>query len=1012
MSPAKRTGKSSGKAPSTTPPVSPSSMSPTDLRVLAQALSDQVQTLTAELQTAQDAQDQAASLHTTQLQTLRAQIHDQAMEIQGWEHRVSHQKKSCSRSQDLRLLLADQAVEIRDLTGRLDRASRQRDVMRDDNDHLLREMALAGSEIHQLQSQIHDLERDLEDSQTAGAAADVSLDRLRDELRLTQEEVVTNDYVGSAHGGSALGSARGGSPAPNPPPSSPDVALAQLSEELQDTKESLERASAGRDYALEEFVRMTRLRDEIQAKLADSELQRDKATTEWADAERAQTELESKLRRMSDKLKKADATTAKLQDQLSAAQTQQQQLILERDRGLSERDLARRRLALVTAAVSDPLPPLSGPSQAASVSAPLPTAGSTPAPKTSVSPSKSGAGSKSGSTARSKSTSASKTGSTTTSKSGSGPQTGSTASKTGPVATSKTGSTVSKSGSTAKTGSTAVSKPGSTSKTGSTAAASKSGSGPKTGSTAVSKPGSTSKTGSTAGPSVTTPAVPQSASTNPPPARTGPGKGKAKRVIPPGCGLGSSEDDEDEESDWSDGSGPPDRSSSKRTPSSGPYPFTLSDEDDDDDDDDDESPEDSEEARTAEEALEEDTRRALSQSRSEARRRSLSTPPPQVAGTAGSGGDIAGSAIHVDSDGGSGSDGGRGSPRGGGLLGSGGGGAPGGGSPGSGGGGSPHGGRPPGSPHGGGSPGSPHGGGSPGSPHGGGSPGSVLIPAPPNSSLPGMLPVAPFGPDAAFIPGRRAPVAFAARDIEPWSAKKLNRVAVISMKITVLFPELPFRAEWIFPRTADAIPSAGYVDSLITRPLVEELTSAAPWDTLVTTPVDPVSFRGDVRGRLGVFVRAFRDFASKHRVAIWEGTHRFPISRNQLQGSTWLSNFNKQRGNRRSHAGRAWKRVLVILVLAIQDGWCDVDILLDPSFLHLPRRGDKVAWFPGSVSRQANLEDPNLHRPEPTSLLEALREIDEAEPWRIQFRGDLSQHPGRQIQRLVGKFFNVQPKTT
>ncbi|KAF4147847.1 hypothetical protein GN958_ATG02962, partial [Phytophthora infestans] len=952
------------KAPSTTPPVSPSSMSPTDLRVLAQALSDQVQTLTAELQTAQDAQDQAASLHTAQLQTLRTQIHDQAMEIQGWEHRAA------SRSQDLRLLLADQAVEIRDLTGRLDRASRQRDVMRDDNDHLLREMALAGSEIHQLQSQIHDLERDLEDSQTAGAAADVSLDRLRDELRLTQEEVVTNDYVGSAHGGSALGSARGGSPAPNPPPSSPDVALAQLSEELQDTKESLERASAGRDYALEEFVRMTRLRDEIQAKLADSELQRDKATTEWADAERTQTELESKLRRMSDKLKKADATTAKLQDQLSAAQTQQQQLILERDRGLSERDLARRRLALVTAAVSDPLPPLSGPSQAASVSAPLPTvsgadsstakrprstspapstgssrphkqaraspkakpkttpvsksapqagstsvskAGSSPAPKTSVSPSKSDAGSKSGSTARSKSTSASKTGSAATSKagvgpkagstaatskSGSGPKTGSTASKTGSVASSKTGSAVSKTRSTAKTG-------------------------------------STSKTGSTAGPSVTTPAVPRPASIGHPPARAGPGKGKAKRVIPRDVDLAARRTTR-----MRSQTGPPNRSSSKHTSSSGPYPFTLSDGGDDDDDDDDGSPEDSEEAQAAEDALEEDTRRALSQSRSEARRRSLSTPPPQVAGTAGSGGDTAGSAIQVDSDGGSGSDGGRGSPRGDGLLGSGGGGSPGGRSPGSGGGGSPHGGGSSGSPHGGGSPGSPHGGGSPGSSHGGGSPGSVLIPAPPNSSLPGMLPVAPFGPDAAFIPGRRAPVAFATRDIEPWSAKKLNRVAVISMKIIVLFPELPFRAEWIFPRTADAIPRAGYVDSLITRPLVEELTSAAPWDTLVTTPVDPVSFRGDVRGRLGVFVRALRDFASKHRVAIWEGTHRFPISRNQLQGSTWLSNFNKQRGNRRSHAGRAWKRVLVILVLAIQDGWCDVDILLDPSFLHLPRRGD------------------------------------------------------------------------
>ncbi|KAF4144145.1 hypothetical protein GN958_ATG06664, partial [Phytophthora infestans] len=941
MSPAKRTGKSSGKAPSTTPPVSPSSMSPTDLRVLAQALSDQVQTLTAEVQTAQDAQDQAASLHATQLQTLRAQVHDQAMEIQGWEHRAA------SQSQDLRLLLADQAVEVRDLTGRLDRASRQRDVMRDDNDHLLREMALAGSEIHQLQSRIHDLERDLEDSQTARAAADVSLDRLRDELRLTQEEVVTNDYVGSTHGGSAL-------------------ALAQLSEELQDTKESLERASAGRDYALEEFVRMTRSRDEIQAKLADSELQRDKAATEWADAKRTQTELESKLRRTSDKLKEADATTAKLQDQLSAAQTQQQQLILERDRGLSERDLARRRLALVTAAVSDPLPPLSGPSQAASVSAPLPTvsgadssaakrprsaspapstgssrphkqaraspktkpktitvsksapqagstsksapqagstsvskAGSTPASKTSASPSKLGAGFKSGSTARSKSTSASKTGSAATSKagvgskagstaatskSGSGPKTGSTASKTGSVAPSKTGSAVSKSRSTAKTG-------------------------------------STSKTGSTAGPSVTTPAVPRPASIGHPPARAGPGKGKAKRVIPPGCGLGSSEDDEDEESDWSNGSGPPNRSSSKHTSSSGPYPFTLSDEGDDDDDDDDGSQEDSEEAQAAEDALEEDTRRALSQSRPKpggdpSRRRlhkSLAQPDPEAtlrdprskSTVTADRVVMVGEGRLVVADSSDLVEGG--------------------------------------SPHGGGSPGSPHGGGSPGSSHGGGSPGSVLIPAPPNSSLPGMLPVAPFGPDAAFIPGRRAPVAFATRDTEPWSAKKLNRVAVISMKITVLFPELPFRAEWIFPRTADAIPRAGYLDSLITRPLVEELTSAAPWDTLVTTPVDPVSFRGDVRGRLGVFVRAFRDFVSKHWVAIWEGTHRFPISRNQLQGSTWLSNFNKQRGNRRSHAGRAWKRVLVILVLAIQDGWCDVDILLDHPSCIFPDAG--IRWL-------------------------------------------------------------------
>ncbi|KAI9992436.1 hypothetical protein PInf_017845 [Phytophthora infestans] len=251
MSPAKRTSKSPGKAPSTTPPTTQDAWD---------------RAPPAEVAAQQAYKSLSTSSYATPLQTLQTQVHDQAMEIQGWEHRAA------SRSQDLQLLLAEQVVEIRDLTGRLDRASRQRDGMRDDNDHLLRKMALAGSEIHQLQSPIHDLERDLEDFQAASADADESLDRLRDELRLTQEEVETNDYVGSAHGGSALGSARGGSPAPNPPPSSPNVALARLSEELKDTKESLEKASAGRDYALEEFVCMTQACDEIQAKLADTEL--------------------------------------------------------------------------------------------------------------------------------------------------------------------------------------------------------------------------------------------------------------------------------------------------------------------------------------------------------------------------------------------------------------------------------------------------------------------------------------------------------------------------------------------------------------------------------------------------------------------------------------------------------------------------------------------------------------------------------------------------------------------
>ncbi|KAI9998284.1 hypothetical protein PInf_002659 [Phytophthora infestans] len=78
---------------------------------------------TAELQTARDARGRAqcaedvaqqafkflrSSPFATQLETLREQAHNQAMEIQGSEHRAD------PRSQDLRRLLADQAMEIRD----------------------------------------------------------------------------------------------------------------------------------------------------------------------------------------------------------------------------------------------------------------------------------------------------------------------------------------------------------------------------------------------------------------------------------------------------------------------------------------------------------------------------------------------------------------------------------------------------------------------------------------------------------------------------------------------------------------------------------------------------------------------------------------------------------------------------------------------------------------------------------------------------------------------------------
>ncbi|OWY95871.1 hypothetical protein PHMEG_00034010 [Phytophthora megakarya] len=54
-----------------------------------------------------------------------------------------------------------------------------------------------------------------------------------------------------------------------------------------------------------------------------------------------------------------------------------------------------------------------------------------------------------------------------------------------------------------------------------------------------------------------------------------------------------------------------------------------------------------------------------------------------------------------------------------------------------------------------------------------------------------------------------------------------------------------------------------------------------------------------------------------------------------------LAALCKARNNRRSHSGDRWRRILPIFVMAMQEGWCDLDLLLDPFFLHFPKRSDE-----------------------------------------------------------------------
>ncbi|POM77603.1 Hypothetical protein PHPALM_4990 [Phytophthora palmivora] len=229
----------------------------------------------------------------------------------------------------------------------------------------------------------------------------------------------------------------------------------------------------------------------------------------------------------------------------------------------------------------------------------------------------------------------------------------------------------------------------------------------------------------------------------------------------------------------------------------------------------------------------------------------------------------------------------------------------------------------------------------------GGSPGgSGPANPPPGRQTPRItfVPQVPF-PEGRCIPGRRIARVIAAANVDPWIESRLVNRTLIAMTVNFLFPILPFWPDWIFPHrpTIFTSPTApAFCGHLITEANVKALQAAEPWQVIRNT-LPPISFEADVGGRLGIFLRQYRDFEASELIAYWESTHKFPVTAAMIMQSPWLGAFAKQRHNRRSHAGNRWKRMLLTLIQAMIEGWCDLDLLLDPFFLHFPRRTDEVA---------------------------------------------------------------------
>ncbi|ETL86372.1 hypothetical protein L917_14194 [Phytophthora nicotianae] len=183
-------------------------------------------------------------------------------------------------------------------------------------------------------------------------------------------------------------------------------------------------------------------------------------------------------------------------------------------------------------------------------------------------------------------------------------------------------------------------------------------------------------------------------------------------------------------------------------------------------------------------------------------------------------------------------------------------------------------------------------------------------------------------PRSEWIPGYRDRRNFRSHDIVPWSAQDIRQASILEMDSDLLFHHYTKPMEWLIPLRDPVHPLGEWRDDLVDESNVRDLIESAPWEILAAK-IDPL--------RSGL------------------------VSIAKRRASRYLEVFYTDRKQRRSRAGAQWKSFLQQVLIGLLRGYCDLDLLLDPFFLHFSRPGEAGAWYPG-------IEDGA----DPADLLEAL----------------------------------------
>ncbi|OWY97872.1 hypothetical protein PHMEG_00031492, partial [Phytophthora megakarya] len=237
---------------------------------------------------------------------------------------------------------------------------------------------------------------------------------------------------------------------------------------------------------------------------------------------------------------------------------------------------------------------------------------------------------------------------------------------------------------------------------------------------------------------------------------------------------------------------------------------------------------------------------------------------------------------------------------------------------------------------------SPHG--SPGGSPGGGSPGGS-----PGDGSPLQL-NPPVFPAEASVPQHSTVKIFTAAEISPWDPSIVGSIPIIAMIQSTLTKRLLIPPGFLFPARTPfvraPIPGTSYRSELITGANVLALVATAPWLVLRRNRPTPLTFDHNLHRRASTplwrIAVSYAALKEDHLIAYWESTHYLEITKAMLASDSDLFVYHQDRRQRRIRVGDRWRKLLGACLPMMRSQWTDIDLLLDPYFLHLPTTQDRV----------------------------------------------------------------------